>query len=247
MNVNWKNARLLCAPDGGDGGGEDEEAQREAGFQRLADRYNNDGVSMAKELYRENYQVRRKNATLQAELTEAKNRVPAEGSIVLTSEQAQQWAAYQALGTPETVKSAVEERGQLQGRLDTLAREDVLRKAAEATGFVFDVLKDADALATRVGGKTLTYDVRETERDGTKVPVAFVKDGDAEKPLSEFAQENWANLMPSLAVKQDTGAQRQGTFYPPQHQGSGGGGPKTAKQATEATLNKSYASRDKQT
>jgi hypothetical protein len=141
----------------------------------------------------------------------------------------------------------VEERTKLQGQLDTLAREDVLRKAADATGFVFDVLKDADALATKVGGKTLTYDVRETEQDGKRVRQAFVKDGDTEKPLNEFAQENWASLMPSLAVKQDTGAQRQGTYYPPQHQGSGGNQPKTAKQATEATLNKSYASRDKTT
>jgi hypothetical protein len=67
MNMNWKNARLLFAADGGDGSGgdNDDESTREAGFQRLADRYSNDGVAMARDLYRENYQVRRRNARLQ--------------------------------------------------------------------------------------------------------------------------------------------------------------------------------------
>jgi hypothetical protein len=247
MLLNRIGFALLFSPDDAGGGSDDEEAIRDAGFQRLVDRYNNDAIGLARELFRENYQARRKNAELTTQLNEAKNRVPAEGSVVLTGEQAQQWAAYQAFGTPEQVKGIVEERGQLQGQLASAERERILRGAASVAGFDYDVLQNADALADH-GGKKLVYEVREVEANGEKIKAAFVKDGDVEKPLEEYAKENWPKLMPALAVQQEGTGRSQGTFYPSQHQGSGGGNrPATAKQQTEATLDKQYASRAKPT
>lgn len=246
LSRNWTVARILCAPDG-DGGGEggdgDRESgsRREQGFQRRLEKHNNDATAFAFELWDDNHNYRRKNAEKDAKIAELEGKLPKDGQVILTAEQAQQWAAYQALGTPEVVKGAVEERGQLQGKLDSLAREKVIRDAATHAGFDFDVLSERDTYETNIGGKKLSYEVREVESNGTKVKTAFIKDGEVEKPLTEYAQEHWAKHLPSLVVKQESGSsQSQGTFYPSQHQGSGGNRPTTAKQQTEATLINKY-------
>lgn len=237
-------AWILTAPDdgGGSGGENDEATLRDAGFKKLADRYNNDATGLAKELYGENYQLRRKNETLKDEVTTLKGKVPAEGSTVLTAEQSQQWIAYQSLGTPENVKEAVEERGQLQGKLAGLEREKVLQSAANAANFDVEGLRMADKLA-QADGKTLAFEVRDVEVNGVKVPTAFVKDGETEKNLVEYAQESWPKLMPTLQMLEESNTQQrsQGTPYPSQHQGSGGGNrPSSPKQQTQQTLDQQY-------
>lgn len=245
---NWINAHLLLAPDGdGSGGGnsQDDTAIRDTGFQKLAERYQNDGIGLAKDLYSENYTYRRKNADLTTQLNEAKGKVPAEGSVVLTGDQAIQWAAYQALGTPDKVKEQVDERVTLQGKLDTAARETLLRQVAEVAKFNYAAFVDADMLALAKGGKQPSYEIGEVDINGEKSKVAYVKDGDVKKPLVEYATENWGSLLPSLTLA-DPASQRanNGTVYPSQHSGSGTGTkPTTAKAQTDATLNQHYPSR----
>lgn len=240
ISRNWTHARLLLKPDGDNGG--DDLTARTAGFQRLQDRYGEDTLGMARDLFAENYTTRRKNGELQSQITEIKAKLPTEGSKVLTVEEAQKWAAYQALGEPDKVKSLVEERSTLQGQLEAKVREVTLRKAAELSKFSYDALLDADVL-TGAKGKKLSYEIREVDTNGEKAFVAFVKEGDVEKPLTTYAEENWKSLLPSLVVKEDTTTNRSSSFsYPNQHQGSGGGkAPTTPKAQTEATLNKAYA------
>ena len=240
MFRNWTNARILLAPDG-DGGGDggNNAGDVEISFQKALDKRNNDAVALARQLFDDNYSARRRNRELSDELREAKTKVPAEGSVVLSTEQAAQWAAYQALGNPEEVKNAIDEKSTLQGQLDSMARNTILRDVAEKSGFKFSVLQTADDLA-KSRGKNLTYELREVEEDGAKVMRAFVKDGDTQKPLGEYAQEQWADLMPALVVQSDTQTQT-GTPYPGQYAGNGGHQQPTARTQTLSTLNKAYA------
>lgn len=236
-------AWILTAPDdgGGSGGENDEATLRDAGFQKLATKYNNDATGLAKELYGENYTLRRKNETLKEEVTTLKGRVPTEGSTILTAEQSQQWIAYQALGAPDKVKEAVEERGQLQGKLAGLEREKVLTRAATLAKYDYDVLQQAISM-TEAGGKKLEVLVEDVEVNGEKTPTAFVKDGDQKKPLAAYAEETWPKLMVSLALPENnTMTQSHGTPFPAQHQGSGGGNrASTPRQQTEQVLNQQY-------
>lgn len=245
---NWTNARLLLSPDGNDGGNDEE--VRNAGFQKMAERYRDDVTGMAKELYADNFQLRRKNNELSGQISDLKTRVPTEGSAVLSPQEAQDWAAYKALGTPTEIKTAVDERVTLQGKMDSMAREATIRDVASTAGFVYDVLLDADMLAQSKAGKKLSYLVKEVETDGVKSKVAYVKDGDTETPLSTYAEENWPKLMPSLVVKEESSSQSRptGIYYPAQHQGTGGGNkPVTARQQVEATLANQYSKSGKKT
>lgn len=249
MNEALKRWIFLYSPDGVDGGGAEEEDEGDpavgtSAFQRALEG-RKDGESLARELWDDNYKLRRKNTRLNNRINELTQTTRTDGSVLLTKDEAAEWESYKELGQkPEAIKTAIEERGQLQGQLNGMQREKIVRDAATVAGYDFDVLNEVDTFATKVGGKTLSYEIREIETNGQKVKTAFVKDGTDEKPLTQYAQENWAKHLPSLVVKQDSGSgQNQGTFYPSQHQGSDGNRPTTAKQQTEATLNKQYASR----
>lgn len=213
MFRNWTNARLLLEADkGGSGSGSGELPDSVVkAFEKLLERKGGDASAVAMMLFDENKHYR-------DQISELRGKVPAEGALVLTGDDVTAYQAYKALGTHEEVKQAIEQRGQLQGQLDNLARESAIRDAAAAAGYKFSVLQDRDKVA-RIDGKLLSYAVREVEKDGAKAKIAYVKDGDLEKPLAEYAQEQWAEFMPSLVQ----GAQQvNGTPYPAQHAGTGG-------------------------
>lgn len=238
MYRNWTNARLLFEADKGGGSGDN---KVEDSFQRALDRRNNDGVALAREMFDDNFQMRRKNKELSDKIAELSGKVPADGSLVLTGDDAAAYAAYKALGKPEEVKQGLDARVQLQGQLDSMARDSAIREAAEAAGYKFTVLQDRDKVA-RSDGKTLTFAVREVETDGQKSKVAYVKDGDSEKPLTDYAREQWGDFMPSLVVQGTTSA-ASGTAYPAQHAGSGGNKPASTKEQAQSVLNRAYAPR----
>lgn len=250
----WVAAFMLLAPDGdGSGGGDGEgsggdsgSSSSEKGFQKRLARHD-DALSLAHELWEDNHNYRRRNAELTTKLTETTGKVPVAGTVVLTTEQAQQWAAYQALGTPDKVKESIDKAGELQTKLDQTARQVILRDAATVAGFNYAALEDAVMLTETKGGKKLSFEVKEVDTNGEKVKTGFVKDGEVVKPIAEYAQENWGTLLPALTVQGESSSTEQasgGTTYPSQHQGSGGGSkPNTPKQQTQQTLSNHYPSR----
>lgn len=167
------------------------------GLQRLADRHG-DGLSMV--LYRDNYQLREELRTVRSQL-------PAEGGAVLSREEAERWRAYQALGAPSDLQTAVEARTTAEAKLKELERDGTLRDVAAALKWRFRVLKDRDAAA---GG--LTYTIA-TADDGTK--TITVKDAaGAESPLADYAKKHWEDYLPAL--QEAEAAPSGGTSFPRQ-------------------------------
>lgn len=206
----WVEVQDADKEQGGDGG-------ELAGMRALLDKHKGDAMAVVGILYNENYSLRESNRQLKA-------RQAPEGATVLTGEDAQSWATYQALGKPADLKTAVEERTQLQGKLAGMERETTLRSVAEAAGYKPTVLANLDRIA-KAEGKTLTFDVRETQQDGKPVKVAYVKDGDKELSISDYANANWADFLPALTAVQGSGQQQQGgTRFVAQHSGSGAQG-----------------------
>lgn len=208
------NPDFLFSPDGDDGGNDDNgitDAVTKA-FEKLVARKGGDSNAVALMLFDENKRYR-------DTINDLRGKVPAEGAVVLAGADAQAYEAYKALGKPEEVKAAIEKRDQLQGQLDDVTRDATIRDAAAAAGFKFSVLSERDKVARKVDGKTLMFAVREVERDGKRSNVAFVKDGDTEKPLSEYAAEKWADYMPALVQGNQSSNGKQ---FPTQHTGTGG-------------------------
>jgi hypothetical protein len=171
-------------------------------IQRLLDRHKGDAMSLALQLFGENYQLREKNRALKAQ-------VPAEGSLVVSKADHDKLEAYKTLGKPDELKSKLEAADALTTENATLKRADSLRAVA-ATGWSFDALKDFDALEP--GLEYFTKD--EKDEKGNVSKVAYVKADGKETPLAAHIEAKRPHLMASLkegkAAETQTGWGAQG-------------------------------------
>lgn len=219
MRWDWRHARILLDPaatetGGGGGGGSGTATQTkqdppppapaaskgndDAGFQAALKRHNDDGISLAREAWRD-------AETLRGRLTETEGKLPAKGAVVLTAEQVAEWQAFQALGKPaKDVAAALEQGAKDAQTVQAHDRRKHTEKVAKIHGF------DPDVLEGLPGYSTLEISVEpEHERGGKKVETALVKttvkgkDGkDAEKlvPLDEYAKATWPKFLTSLQI-----------------------------------------------
>lgn len=183
-------------------------ADPNAGVQALIARHNNDLMRVIDALYSENYSYREKNRTLKEQVKDLEGKAPKDGAVVLTKAEADLLEAYKALGEPELLKTSLSERDQIKGELGALRKESVLRDVAETAGFKLPVLK------TLAGN--LDFEIKEVERDGKKTRTAFVKNGEGEKALADYAKEAWPDFLPALSAQP---AQSAGTPFPAQSAG----------------------------
>lgn len=218
MWVNWRNARLLLNADTDGGSGSGGGDRVEESFQRALDRRNNDGVALARELFDDNYRERSRNRELAQQLEALRAQVPGDGAVVLSAEDAAAWQAYRQFGDAATVQAAMAQRDQLQGELTQLRRNETLRTVAGAVGYKPTVLAELDAIA-RAKGKDLAFEVREVTQDGRAVAVPYVKDGDTELPLTDYAAQQWADFLPALSAAGTAAQASSGTRFPAQGTG----------------------------
>jgi hypothetical protein len=193
---------------GGTGGGGTGTGTGDApNIQGLLDRHQGNAMGVIATLLSENHGYRERNRQLQGQL-------PAQGAVVLTSEQATQWTAYQALGAPDALTTQLQGATTAQAELARLQRERMVASAAEAAGY------KASVLSQLPGADKLTFEVREAEVDGKKVKNVIVKDGDKETPLADHAKNQWADFLPALQAQQtQTQTPPAGTTFPRQDAG----------------------------
>lgn len=165
-------------PDGGDSG--------DGGAVRASDVLNRYGkndeaaLRLAEKLAdAENtlYKLREKNRTLRQDNDALKAKLPADGAVVVPQADAAALDAYRALGTPDTLKQALDAKTTAEGELSTLRRDATLRDVQEATGFDRDVLRE-------IGG-AWEYTIKQEQIDGKDVRAVYVKDGDQETRIDQ--------------------------------------------------------------
>lgn len=213
-------------------------------FERLLERHGNSATTVAQLLFTENKELRDKARQLEG-------RLPAEGAFVLSATDKATWDAYTALGKPDDIKQGLEQRTQLQGQLSGAQRAETLRTVAETVGYKAGVLSNLDRMA-KAEGKELAFAVKDEQRDGKPVKVAYVTDSGKETALTEYAQSNWTDFLLALSVQGTqqqpaTGqpARQAGTRYPAQHAGSGGAEKVTNQSVAQKTLDRAYRREDK--
>ncbi len=237
------------AESGGNGGGGGEGGNAnaaEAAFKRLLEKNNNDGVRVAEKLFDENYQYRKQIRDLEKQVTDTQGKIPAAGAIILTGDEAATYQAYQAYGKPEEIKQALDERASLQGKLATKERESLLRDVADTVGYKPTVLANLDRFA-RADGKELGYEIRDAiAADGKPAKAVYVREGDKELSIQDYASTHWTDYMPVLAPQAtQVSTQTQGTRHVTQHAGSAAVTPKTTKEIAQTQLDKAYKPKDK--
>lgn len=196
----------------GNGEGDRLERRLTEAFENLAGREGGrDAAGIV--LLQENRSYRERIRELERQVEQLQGQVPAEDAVVLDDEQAQQWQAYQDLGTPDEIR-------QQRGDYESLQRRQVLTQAAAAHGYKAPVLE-------RLAGD-LTVEMREEKQDDKPVQVAYVvpgEDGNGQAArLDQYAKEHWSDFMPALAAGGQSNEGGQGrTFVTQSPAGDEGG------------------------
>lgn len=174
----------------------------------------------ANELWRDNYQLRQQRRDLRKERDDLKAKLPADGTLVLTKEQAAEWEAYQKLGKPTDIEKAVTEGKTAAEQVAKQARADQVAKAAKDVGFNPEVLTQL----TELHGLTITS---QTIKVGDKDQTAhyITPQGGQPMELTQYATANWGAFMPSLQVQQQQQQQGQPGQQQQQQQGQPGAQP----------------------
>lgn len=121
-----------------------------------------------------------------------KAKLPADGALVLTGEDAKAWGAYQSLGKPSDIRKTIDEHGTLATENATHRRNDELSIVAEKTGVKLPVLKT-------LAGSLVFGEAKVKGKDGKETTVPTVKDGEAEPvPFDEYAAKHWSDFLPAL-------------------------------------------------
>lgn len=182
---------------------DDDNTNPAAAFQTLLEKNSNDGIKLASTLFDENFQLREKNRDLRV-------KVPVDGSVVLTADEAKEWQAFQALGKKaEDVKKDLDSVETLQKQNKELSSMENLRDIADigidGSKLKLSVLKDQLA---RFPAAAITIKT-EKDKDSKEAKVAYIKkDADSkEQSFTDFASAELADYLPSLKVSAEATSQ----------------------------------------
>jgi hypothetical protein len=187
---------------GGSTGGQDWQQS----LSNLIQRQGGEGAA-ATLLFHENRQYRDR-------IRQLEQQVPGQDAVVLSGDQVQAWQAYQGLGAPTDVQQRLTAAEQASTELATLKRAEQMRAVADAVGYKPGVLhKLADGL---------TLEMREEQVEGQAARVPYVVTGENQaQPLTDYAQQHWADFLPALQAQQQQQQPPQGggVQYPRQQGG----------------------------
>jgi hypothetical protein len=247
MFIQW--LRPHYAEDGGADGGERDTsdagnppADARPKPSDLLARYGKDGdaaLRMAERLsavLEDNFKAREKNRQLRDEVAGLRGKAAPEGAVVLSADEAKRWEAYQGLGVePAAIKAALAERDEARGSLAKLEREKVLRDVADVAGYKPSVLGQLP------GSADLAFEIRTVTQDGKSERAVYVKADGKDVPLTEYAQQQWADFRPALRIEQQAAT---GTRYVEQ---SAGGKPPAPQDMVSKRLEQQAERRKAQT
>jgi hypothetical protein len=174
---------------------DDDDGKPQGGAPRpseVLEQYGRDALRLAEKLadvQADNYRLREERRNLKAQLTEAQGKAPAEGSRVISKEEADELTAYLALGKPSAIKQAMDANGEATAKLAKLEKSERLRTAADAVGYKPSVLSTLAA----------DLDIQVEAKDG-KPLVYVVKDGE-KTALTDYAAKEWGDFLPALSAQ----------------------------------------------
>lgn len=167
------------------------------GFRLVASRYGGSPDGILRHVEGLETQVR----TLTAERDTARGQVPKEGQTVIDAKKAKALEAFEALGTPEDLKTKLEKGDAAITGLAARDSRDAALSFVKAAGLHDETVDTIVALPTLQGAK---FEVRQVEKDDgkggkVKVPVAYLTlAGEGQKAMSFSDAQNEVPVLKGL-------------------------------------------------
>lgn len=189
--------RLLLSPDGDGGGGGDpppaKPAEGDATLKQIEALVTKHGADGALR-----YLLNERDAKAD-EAKSLRGKVPPEGAVVLAGDDAKRYAAYVALGDPEALRTALEDRDRFKGQVDGHEREKVHRKVAGLLGYTGP---GAEAFVEQAGLRGLEFEfAEEKDKAGKPAEVPYLKaagEGQARVKAEDFVATKLAHYLPAF-------------------------------------------------
>lgn len=137
-------------------------------------------------LLKENGGYRDKIRDLKSQVSDLEAKVPEDGAVVLTGDDLKAYTTLKEQGSLEDITKKLIEATEAQSELAGYKKKERLAEVAKSAGVNLEAL-------TLVGSDK-EYVVK---KEGQEEKV-FVKDGDKEVALSDYADKNWAGVKDSL-------------------------------------------------
>ena len=165
--------------------------QIQQGILNLIQKHNNDPQQAIGQLYGENDRQRDQIRQLKDQVQHLTAQVPAEGSTILSAEEAALVAKYQELGDVATITQRMQERDEFETENTRMKRDLTMRDVCHATGYKRSVLE-------QIGGDW-DYTIKEEDRDGGTQAIVYVTDHDGHAvELSTYLAQHYADFLPAL-------------------------------------------------
>jgi hypothetical protein len=136
-------------------------------------------------------------------------KVPADGTVAVSADDAKALKAYQELGKPEELKTKIELGVKATMDLAERDRRESALAACRAAGI------NPEALLKLPGADKLKFEVKKEKVDGKDVDVAYVTDtavqGAAPKKLTEHVEATWPEFQSALQAEADSDQQPRRT------------------------------------
>ncbi|MBX3056499.1 MAG: hypothetical protein KF770_08510 [Anaerolineae bacterium] len=159
----------------------------------------------------DNYKLREDRRDLRGKVRDLEGKTPEEGGVILNKEQAALWTAYQQIGKPVDLKAG-------QEKLATLERQTAIANAARYAGPGVQYNDQVLGQLVPESAALMVKTVKDAE--GQESQAAFIKIGDGEHSLAEYAAAHWEVFMPALVNVTGNGRnltqQSTGTTFIPQ-------------------------------
>ena len=164
------------------------------GYEAALKKHENDHAAMARQTYADSQRYR-------AERDEARAKLPKDGSLILTGDDAARWGELSKLGKSDEIQAQLEAGKAAASEVSAFRREKLYHQAATAMGF------DADVLAGLPGVADLVIEIKDGQRNGKPARLAEIvttvkddKGNDVEKriALDKYAETIWPKFLPAL-------------------------------------------------
>lgn len=211
-------------------GGEDEEdtPSSEEIVASLTARYG-DAQKALGVLAAENAKYRRKLRTLKSQNETLSTNAPAEGAVVLSAEEANQWNAIKPLleeneGKVETIRTKLQEGEEAKGQIAKQNRQTEIASYATLAGFGAPTV-----LSDLVDNKGIHVEKRVVTVDGNQVEQVVARKASDPNgqlvPLTDYIQTNHSEYLPALQAKSGGGTPTGGApiLIPPMGANGGSG------------------------
>jgi hypothetical protein len=141
----------------------------------------------------------RDNRKYRKDMAELRAKLPPEGAVVLSGDDAKAWDEYRALGKAGDLKAALGERDRFRDEADGLRRAEVYKQAAEAHGY------KAPVLSRLASQEKLQIEIKEEKVGARTAQVAYVKGVDDKgketaTKLPDYAARAWPEFLDSLPI-----------------------------------------------